>query len=598
MAASDQEHGLFGITASVQNHGLLARPRDQFADPPPPYQRQAPPQPESPPLPFAELLARYKEERFQLEMKWRSSMPCSQFMYQYREAYESLSRGGTYHERAEQSVRMSWEEQGIWREEWNNAKPGSKWKHEEPLEIEGESGSEWDSDIETHISPSRSSSRGSRKKTSRRQPERYWKFQRQADWKQELNPGPPVLDSPRFNPIFNARDARAQSERRQLRENWRQTPLAPIPHDISGLAYERLKSAWVKRGIWDDRWGVLPGKCWQHEQPLEEFLDEKLGRPPSLVQEEPPSPRRREAQRRLQNTESSVVNQPSPFSQEAPRTYLFGRPPTSNEQTANSQTPRPSSQPQYLGLFAGIYPLQAPVEEAPRPFVFSFAAASNQPASLFESSDSDDENNTEDEVPDRQIVESSLQLGEQANSCPDLFGQESRSISLSSDSTQPVTVIPSIELEREGQEPAGSISSFSLEPNQRVVGSDAPELLNTIAHPAPSASNLQGLNTTGREGGQSFSRDGLQHNNMQTLAKGKTGQGRVNKALGLVKPMKVAKSRNRSWAASLRKLRAALISPKVQLSGSGHDIQAGPSEAIPEAPESDRQGKLRKKSNL
>ncbi|KAK4233742.1 hypothetical protein C8A03DRAFT_38533 [Achaetomium macrosporum] len=38
----------------------------------------------------------------------------------------------------------------------------------------------------------------------------------------------------------------------------------------------RVKATWVKWGIWDAIWGVLPGMTWKHERPFEEVLQEEL----------------------------------------------------------------------------------------------------------------------------------------------------------------------------------------------------------------------------------------------------------------------------------------------------------------------------------
>ena len=40
--------------------------------------------------------------------------------------------------------------------------------------------------------------------------------------------------------------------------------------DINTRAYENVKNTWTKRGIWNKRWGILPGMSWKHEEPLEE----------------------------------------------------------------------------------------------------------------------------------------------------------------------------------------------------------------------------------------------------------------------------------------------------------------------------------------
>ena len=52
--------------------------------------------------------------------------------------------------------------------------------------------------------------------------------------------------------------------------------ISTTPLDINTTAYERLKSAWTRRGIWNNKWGVLPAMSWKHEEPFEEMLRERL----------------------------------------------------------------------------------------------------------------------------------------------------------------------------------------------------------------------------------------------------------------------------------------------------------------------------------
>ncbi|KAI1324044.1 hypothetical protein F5Y16DRAFT_402802 [Xylariaceae sp. FL0255] len=47
--------------------------------------------------------------------------------------------------------------------------------------------------------------------------------------------------------------------------------------DIYTRAYDDVKSTWIKRGIWNMKWGMLPGMTWKHEQPLDDILREEFG---------------------------------------------------------------------------------------------------------------------------------------------------------------------------------------------------------------------------------------------------------------------------------------------------------------------------------
>jgi len=37
--------------------------------------------------------------------------------------------------------------------------------------------------------------------------------------------------------------------------------------NLDTIAYENLKSRWIKDGLWDDDWTSIPGTTWRHERP-------------------------------------------------------------------------------------------------------------------------------------------------------------------------------------------------------------------------------------------------------------------------------------------------------------------------------------------
>ncbi|CAK7213448.1 hypothetical protein SCUCBS95973_001796, partial [Sporothrix curviconia] len=53
-------------------------------------------------------------------------------------------------------------------------------------------------------------------------------------------------------------------------------PLRKAPVDVHSTAYETVKAAWVRWGIWDPRWSIMPGMQWMHEEPLDKFLQRHL----------------------------------------------------------------------------------------------------------------------------------------------------------------------------------------------------------------------------------------------------------------------------------------------------------------------------------
>ncbi|CZR68413.1 uncharacterized protein PAC_18312 [Phialocephala subalpina] len=64
------------------------------------------------------------------------------------------------------------------------------------------------------------------------------------------------------------------------RLTFRQAKLPPNPTASSSASTRakhprthlplNVKNTWTKRGIWNRRWGILPGMSWKHEEPLEE----------------------------------------------------------------------------------------------------------------------------------------------------------------------------------------------------------------------------------------------------------------------------------------------------------------------------------------
>jgi hypothetical protein len=59
--------------------------------------------------------------------------------------------------------------------------------------------------------------------------------------------------------------------------------------DINSTAYEIVKNTWIKTGIWDRKWSVLPGMSWKYERlSLKEMLAEEMGPAPAPREASPP----------------------------------------------------------------------------------------------------------------------------------------------------------------------------------------------------------------------------------------------------------------------------------------------------------------------
>jgi hypothetical protein len=85
-----------------------------------------------------------------------------------------------------------------------------------------------------------------------------------------LNPNIPTLRE------RHARLDRGIGESSRLESNVPEAS-SPTQPDINIIAYERVKNMWIKYQIWDDKWSLLPGMSWKHEQPREDFLRERMG---------------------------------------------------------------------------------------------------------------------------------------------------------------------------------------------------------------------------------------------------------------------------------------------------------------------------------
>jgi hypothetical protein len=162
----------------------------------------------------------------------------------------------TFKEEASETVKKRWVEQGIWNDKWNKFAFG-RWKHEELLELESES----ETDSKAGLSPPKPR-RPKSDDEKRRTAERRVIRERERE-----------ASRPYHQFVYQISKER---ERIQESANGEGADTA----DINTRAYENVKNTWTKRGIWNKRWGVLPGMSWKHEQPFEEMVREEMGDDP------------------------------------------------------------------------------------------------------------------------------------------------------------------------------------------------------------------------------------------------------------------------------------------------------------------------------
>lgn len=249
-----------------------------------------------------------KEQKLQEEQQWKlrrdraASLPNEQFEAQVHEETERIIRavelgtlvvpvGKDYSKVACENIRHCWIGQGIWKDEWDSA-PNGLWKHEEP-------------------STPRPAS-GPLTKTSPRS--RLFSDMQGADPPSTLSTNAQARESPQRNAVStHEREAsrpfyqfisQLSRERERIQDESKFGNVATsVPANINTVAYENVKNTWVRRGIWDKRWGIFPGMSWKHEWPLEALLKKDSaaaeGKPPedthdaammaSILQPSPPA---------------------------------------------------------------------------------------------------------------------------------------------------------------------------------------------------------------------------------------------------------------------------------------------------------------------
>jgi hypothetical protein len=159
---------------------------------------------------------------------------------------------------AYETVKKNWIEQGIWNDEWVNM-PSEQWMHEESSVItpepETDTGSGPHLGLFASLESALPTGTGKNVRQGGERP-------KQKTWDEPSRP-------------FHQFIYQISKERERVRNLYTGPSLFhsdPDPvaiADVNTNAYERVKSIWVKRGIWNEAWGILPGMAWKHESPLQ-----------------------------------------------------------------------------------------------------------------------------------------------------------------------------------------------------------------------------------------------------------------------------------------------------------------------------------------
>ncbi|KAL5330549.1 hypothetical protein ACEPPN_000067 [Leptodophora sp. 'Broadleaf-Isolate-01'] len=307
--------------AALEDHPeRLDRERRRFSNSPPPYKSdtsETTTRSQSPNPPTEEQRLR-QQRRMQLAGEHEASEPGRQFRVQVEEErrriWNTEPRTGwmevtvdlyTFKEEARETVKKRWVEQGIWNNKWNYFTIG-RWKHEEPLELESES----ETDTEAESSRPRFSFLSIEPKPRRPKSDEEKRLiaERTVIREREREASRP----------YHQFVYQVSKERERIQGESADGEGADAA-DINTTAYEIIKNKWTKRGVWNKRWGVLPGMSWKHEQPFEKMVREEMGDDPV-----PANP---------------LVN----GSHDAPPIRLFGSPPTDQSNHRQLSGPLTSS---------------------------------------------------------------------------------------------------------------------------------------------------------------------------------------------------------------------------------------------------------------
>jgi hypothetical protein len=262
------------LAALEEDPQRLDRARRRFSDSPPPYtSHQSHNSTRSQSLnPPSEEQRRSEERRWQLIRERWESLPYEQFEAQtteeerrIREAHENRTRplpvGTDFYQLAHDRVKKRWVEQGIWNDKWTSTASGAVWKHEQPLELESESETETEAKNQPPVFSFSQNDPQPKPRQPKSDEEKRWIVERRATWEREREASRP----------FHQFVYQVLKERERIQDELESGEVAAAA-DINTRAYECVKNTWIKRKIWNRKWGILPGMSWRHEDPLEEEL--------------------------------------------------------------------------------------------------------------------------------------------------------------------------------------------------------------------------------------------------------------------------------------------------------------------------------------
>ena len=258
----------------IQQSSLLEELERRFAEPPPPYcsgSSVITTETHSPePFPGNEISDDMRKTFRQLKSDHIASRPAVQFEVQRKEKMIELWQAdpatrslphmplGIYEESARDIVIREWKAQGIYNHDWDE-KPGVwRWRHEASQSI-GKPVVDPDGRPSHRSFSFESPVAGHRPAQTDKPPDEI--FRRNVTWEGEYAASRPIHQF--FYQLSKACEhgtqAMAQSD---------------IPLDINTILWEDVMVKWKKQGIWDHKWGTVPGLVWGHERSFKQYAQD------------------------------------------------------------------------------------------------------------------------------------------------------------------------------------------------------------------------------------------------------------------------------------------------------------------------------------
>lgn len=158
---------------------------------------------------------------------------------------------------AKANVQYRWLAQGIWDEGWSRGRcsySNKTWRHESR---------ESPSPVEPSMEPSKSVEDGGETEWINKMKRRYSEVEREYD--ENVRCANDLQNRQLSRPCFQFVYQSCQER------EWIRMGVSEGDQDqhasLDMRAYEKVKSRWIRDGIWDDDWAFLPGTTWKHERP-------------------------------------------------------------------------------------------------------------------------------------------------------------------------------------------------------------------------------------------------------------------------------------------------------------------------------------------